>query len=77
MSQLSEEQTKEAANDRCGCSGSSGTSSDKVAGMETRQEELISRWHANKSLVRLRHDNRQLSQEAASQRKVNAERRRS
>ena len=43
--------------------------------METRQEELTkSLADANKSLVRLRHDNRQLSQEAASQRKVNVER---
>ena len=47
----------------------------KVASLETRQEELTkSLVDANKSLNRLRHDNRQLSQEAASQRNINAER---
>ena len=77
VSQLSEEQAKgRRANDRVRVLREFGDKlKDKVAGLETRQEELTkSLVDANKSLQRLRHDNRQLSQEAASQRNINAER---
>ncbi len=77
VSQLSEEQAKgRRANDRVRVLREFGDKlKDKVAGLETREEELTkSLADANKSLQRLRHDNRQLSQEAASQRGINAER---